>query len=183
MKIQYLKLKNWLLMTALGLLGLTACNSSKQVAQQQSAEADAPNVKQPTPREGMAVMYGVPTVNYILKGKVTDADGKPVPGMQVVLLNQRVDITPDDMQEGNKYILEYMRTAADTTDAAGNFRCSAQDTPNDSQQVLVRDIDGEENGSFKAQVIPVSFDESTQSSKGQGWNLGDRTQEMNIIVK
>ena len=34
MKIRFLKLKDWLLMTVMGLMGLTACHSSKEVAQQ-----------------------------------------------------------------------------------------------------------------------------------------------------
>ena len=46
MKIKYLKFKNWLLMSVMGLFGLTACHSSKEAAQNQvKNDEPAPEVK------------------------------------------------------------------------------------------------------------------------------------------
>lgn len=180
MKIKYLKFKNWLLMSVMGLFGLTACHSSKEAAQNQvKNDEPAPEVK---PRGEMALMYGVPTMNFVVKGKVVNTEGKPVKGMQVVLVNQNVDITPDFLQEDNPYVQEYLRKASDTTDAQGAFQCNVSDVPVEVQRVMVRDIDGDKNGSYEDQMLEVKFTQDDQTVEGQGWNRGTRTKELDITV-
>ena len=93
MKIRFLKLKNWLLLTAMGLFGVTACQSSKsavkpeEVNGKNASEASeeignavvmygTPTVKYDTQeRSETALMYGVPTMDFVLKGKVKDEKG------------------------------------------------------------------------------------------------------------
>ena len=70
MKMHYLKLKNWLLVTVMGAFGLSSCHCHKEVAQPQ--EEEVPAVK---PRNEMRLMYGVPTMNFMIRGQVKDADG------------------------------------------------------------------------------------------------------------
>ena len=77
MKIRFLKLKDWLLMCAMGLFGLTACHTAKKVAEEPVKNDDKDTVEQPVPRGGeMALMYGVPTMDFVVKGRVINEQGK-----------------------------------------------------------------------------------------------------------
>lgn len=191
MKIRILKLQNWLLATLVGAFGLSACHSTKEVASPNTPgepevvepqKPDDPQVAPPDPREPIAVMYGVPTMNFVVKGKVVNEQGKPVPGMQVILLNRNVDITPDEMHEDNEYVLEYIRRASDTTDAEGNYIIQTSDTPADRGQIIIRDIDGKKRGLYKNQMIEVNYQEGKQTEPRQGWNMGTIEKEETITV-
>lgn len=182
MKIRFLKLKDWLLMTAMGLFGLTACHTPKEAAQQTPAPDGDDAIEQPKPRGEMALMYGVPTMDFVLKGRVIDPDGKPVKGMQVILVNQTVDIAPDHMDEDNPYVQDYIQQASDTTDVEGVFECRVKDVPVDKQRVIVRDIDGGQNGSFEDQMVEVEFTPDDQTAERKGWYMGTRTKDVDITV-
>lgn len=180
MKVRIYKLKNWLLMTLMGVLGLSACHSSKEATQ--PPIPDEPKVDNPQPRDEKILMYGVPTMNFTVKGKVVNEAGEPVKGMQVILLNRNIDITPEDMHEDNPYVRDYLRHSADTTDAEGLFRVQTTDTPTQKEMMIVRDIDGEENGAYEDQMFDVSFDNAKETQQRQGWNMGAREQELDITV-
>lgn len=182
MKIQFLKVKNWLLLTAMGFFGLTACHTAKEPAQPTSPETPEPTPGKVSKRGEAAVMYGVPTMNFVVKGTVRDAQGTPVKGLQVTLLSQAVDIDPDHMREDNPYVRDYLKHASDTTDAQGTFECHTSDMPVESQQVMVRDIDGEANGSYESQMFDVKFTEGDQTAARQGWNMGTREKQVDITV-
>lgn len=181
MKIRFLKLKDWLLMTVMGVFGLTACHNAKVVAQEPIVPDDEPAV-QPKPREGMAVMYGVPTMDFVVKGRVIDTDGRPVQGMQVVVVNQTVDIAPDRMDEENPYVKDYIALSSDTTDAEGAFYCHTSDVPVETQRLIIRDIDGKSNGSYEDQMVDIKFTEQDQSGERRGWYMGTRTKDVDITV-
>lgn len=202
MKIKFLKLKNWLLMTAMGLFGLTACHSAKEAAtepvssqgisvstdgQDEAAKGPATDDERtparPRPRGEAALMYGVPTIDFVLKGRVIDAQGKPVQGMQVILVNQTVDISPDDLAEDNEYVQNYIRNASDTTEADGSFECHMKDVPNENQRVIVRDPSQAKDGHYQDQMIQVNFTKEDQTAQGQGWYVGTRTKDVDITVQ
>ena len=182
MKIRFLKLKDWLLMTAMSLFGLTACHTTKEAAQSTPATEDDTPVEAPTPRKEMALMYGVPTMDFVIKGRVINEQGKPVKGMQVILVNQTIDITPDHMDEDNPYVADYIRQMSDTTDAQGAFECHARDVPVESQRVIVRDIDGSKNGAYEDQILDITFTPEDQTKERNGWYMGTRTKDVDITV-
>lgn len=181
MKIRYLKLKNWLLVTVMGMLGMGGCHSGKEVAQPKIEEE--PQVEKPKPRDPVVLMYGVPTMNFVVKGKVTNDAGQPVPGIQVILLNRNVDITPDYMQEDNPYVQDYIRHASDTTDAEGNYTVRTTDAPATRSQMMVRDIDGEKNGKYKSMMLDIEYDDPDQPQQRQGWNMGTRVKNEDVVVE
>lgn len=201
MKIRFLKLKNWLLLTAMGLFGVTACQSSKsavkpeEVNGKNASEASeeignavvmygTPTVKYDTQeRSETALMYGVPTMDFVLKGKVKDEKGNPVSGMQVILVNGTVDITPESMQEDNPYVQDYIAEASDLTDGTGNFECHVKDVPREVQRVIIRDVDGDANGKFESQMVEITFTEADQTGERRGWYMGTRTKDVDITVK
>ena len=75
-------------MSVMGLLGMTSCHCPKQVTETTPPQPDPKDtVVAPDPRN-FAVMYGVPQMDFQVKGRVVNGEGKPVEGMQVILLNQ-----------------------------------------------------------------------------------------------
>lgn len=217
MKIRYLKFKNWLIVTAMSILGLTACRHSKEMAagdkgtkephridenvlvpmygvpQREYADSNAvtqspadsqqpaPTVVPPQPREPQVTVYGVPTVDFCVKGRVTDPNGKPVKGMQVILIDSRID--PDNLPD-NEYWKSEMRRMSDTTDEKGNFEVNGSDRPWETMRVLVRDIDGSKNGSFQNQLVDVQFGDPENGDKPVSqWNLGTKNAEVAIKMK
>ena len=79
--------------------------------------------------------YGVPIMEYVVKGKVTDAEtGAPVKGIEVV------------PEEAN--VLVY-------TSENGEFACEGATFPDGKVTITFKDIDGEENGVYATKEIEV----------------------------
>lgn len=218
MKIRYLKLMNWLMVTVMGVFGLSACRSNKDVVKNDDSgkdpqgydrheavrmygvperryadtvavlndsESAAPSkeevVEQPRSREPQVTVYGVPTVDYSVKGRVVDAAGKPIKGLQVLLVDSRID--PDNLPK-NEYWDEELRRMSDTTDAKGTFDVKGSDRPWEKLRVLVRDIDGAKNGTYEQQLVEVQFGEAEQGDKPvSSWNLGIKKAEITVKMR
>ena len=147
MKLKYLKFKNWLLVSLMSILGMTACKSSKQALSTNDQQDPEPQSQvDKGQRQEVALMYGVPTMNFRIQGKVVNHQGKPVKGIQVVMLNRNFGNTPNNPTDDNPYVEEYMKQYADTTKADGSFDIRANDRPTDYMRVFVRDVDGPSNG-------------------------------------
>lgn len=196
MKIKYLKLRNWLLLSLMGLIGVTGCKSSKQTAASQNGQEQPVATVQDQPQDGgkkkkidegrgqVALMYGVPTMEYRIRGKVVNHQGKAVKGIQVVMLNREIGNTPNRPGEDDPYVEDYLKQYADTTKADGSFEIKAKDRPTEYMRVFVRDIDGPSNGNYQNDVINVEFTNDEVKSEGQGWNRGVAQKEnFNIKLK
>jgi len=212
MKIKYLKLKNWLLLSTMSLLGLSACHCHKSTVSPKDNEPKAPtegidnhyapmygvpmkeysdndqpsvnspkDVEQEDPREPQVTVYGVPTVDFAVKGKVVDSKGRPVRGVQVFLVGS--DIDPDNLPT-NSYWQERLKGLADTTDAKGSFEVSTTDRPWEKVRVMVRDIDGAKNGSFADQLVDVEFGEPENDGESMSkWRLGVKKADVTVKLK
>ena len=213
MKIKYLKLKNWLIVTAMGILGLSACRHGKDLANDGRREKIGKSDDQELPalmygvrelvkkdtvvnvlikkdsiavgsnknnpveaREPQVTVYGVPTVDFCVKGRVTDASGKPIKGLHVMLIDSRIDT---DNLPDNSYWRTELARMSDTTDATGSFEVNGSDRPWEKIRVMVRDIDGAKNGTFERELVDVEFGEPEGGTSR--WNLGTKTAE--IVVK
>lgn len=111
---------------------------------------------------GAPVEYGVPSVNYVFKGQVTDEAGKPVEGIKTSL--KRI------------YPGYYENTIDSTlTDAAGQYQVEFKGLIGDEDKLIVEDIDGETNGGeFLSDTISVvSFDQE-QVEPGDGHWYGGK---------
>ena len=98
-------------------------------------------------------MYGTPTMDYEIKGKVVDAkSGKAIKGI-------RID---------RPY--SYSDAPVNTTDPDGKFTISGSAFPRDTIHIIATDIDGNENGSYHDEKVVVSL---KQVEKGDGaWYSG-----------
>ena len=209
MRIKYLKFKNWLIVSVMSLFGLSACHCNKEVAKQDDEKpavtpthprgqvvpmygvqprdykveaADTPKTKDlPQAREPQVTVYGVPTVDYAVKGRVVDSKGKPVQGVQVTLINS--DIDPDNLPD-TPHWKEQMARVSDTTDADGNFNVRTTDRPWETVRLMVRDIDGKKNGEFKQQLVNPEFGEPVQGNQPMSaWKLGEKNAEVTVKLE
>lgn len=104
--------------------------------------------------------YGVPIMEYVVKGKVTDAEtGAPVKGIEVV---------PEDAN-----VLVY-------TSENGEFTCEGATFPDGKVTITFKDIDGEENGYYDLQEMEVSVKKVEDGSGA--WHYGVYVAE-DVMVK
>ncbi len=119
---------NCVLGAALALLGFSACDGT------------------------MADEYGTPTVDYQVKGTVTDEAGNPIENIQVTLENET-----DTMR----------------TDANGQFQSPELRSISISPRIKFEDTDGSANGLFVSTTTSLDEAEQTQLEKGDGnWYQG-----------
>ncbi len=140
MKIKYLKFKNWLLATMAGLLGINMSSC-----------------------ELVAMEYGCPSANFNVKGKVTDPQGNPIPGIQVT---------------GN--------WDNDITNASGDYSLSATADPpypENTIQIVFADVDSSENGSYRDDTASVVFRHSDLTGGDGHWFEGSATKTLNVTLQ
>ena len=110
-------------------------------------------------------MYGTPSAEWAVKGKVIDESGKPVPGLQVALGN-RMDNEPGVIYDQNYWPLDTLKTGPD-----GVYQVVSSGFPLSKLQVDVTDIDGEANGGEFNDVTLVISDFTFEDGKG-AWYAG-----------
>jgi putative lipoprotein (rSAM/lipoprotein system) len=125
-------------------------------------------------------MYGVPTVEFTIKGRVTDDDGKPLPGIQVIPVSSNID--PEDILKNPDGYADYIQRNADTTDKEGSFNCQSEDNPWNNQILLVRDVDGPIQGTYENRMVEVDFNEDTPNSAGVN-SYSQRNPARDVTVK
>lgn len=125
----------------LGALGFTACS------------------------ESMMCEYGTPTAHFTVKGRVTDADGKPIKGIVV----SSKDVYGLDAVTG-----EDGQFATKTIPAVGIHGT-----------LLFTDIDGAENGGeFETQTVDLDTLPETKVAEGDGhWYVGEYEVTADVKLK
>ena len=125
----------------LGALGFTACS------------------------ESMMCEYGSPTVHFTVKGRVTDADGKPIKG--IVISSNEV------------YGLEAV------TGEDGHFATKTIPSTNIHGKLLFTDIDGAENGGeFETLTVDLNTLPETKVAEGDGdWDMGEYEVTADVKLK
>lgn len=177
MKIKFLKLKDWLILSLMGLMGFSSCHSSKQLAVPEPEPKPTPK-----PREEIRLMYGVPTMDYHISGRVKDANGKPVKGVAVNMLERGLNATADTIYGDQDNIQRYLKNNEVRTDGQGRFVLKTQDMPRESVRVLVRDTDGKAEGEYKNQLLEVPVD-NVDRSKANGMYQGTFIKTMEIELE
>ena len=180
MKVKFLKLKNWLLVSLMGALGLSGCHCHKKVAQSET-EPEPPVVRD---RGEMLLMYGVPTMNYQIRGQVKNAKGRPVKDIRVNMLERNMDVENGQLQGDPEAIGRWLEGTEVRTDKKGRFELKSSGLPQEQVRLLVRDADGKENGEYKNRVVEmdVTPDDVDRTNAG-GWNQGTFNKQVDIKLE
>ena len=179
MKVKFLKLKNWLLVTVIGAMGLSSCHCHKQLAEPE---------KEPEPavrdRGEMKLMYGVPTMDFQIRGQVKDAQGKPVKDIRINMLERNMEVKDGELQGDPEAINNWLQNTEVKTDNKGRFEIKNSGIPQEQVRLMVRDTDGKENGEFKNRMVEmqVTPDDVDKSNAG-GWNQGTFNKQVDIKLE
>lgn len=177
MKIKFLKLKSWLLAGVMGALGLSSCHCNKQLAEPE--EPETPEVKD---RGDVRLMYGVPTMNYMIRGQVKDADGRPVRDIRVNMLERNMEATADAIEGDPEMVQQWLDGTEVRTDDEGRFEIQNSGLPQEEVRLMIRDVDGHENGDYQNQLIGLSVKPENVSG-AEGWNRGTFSKEVEIELE
>lgn len=178
MKIKYLKIKNWFLVTLMGALGFSSCHSNKELAE--------PETKGPVmeDHERIRLMYGVPSMNYMIRGQVRDADGRPVRDIRVNMLEHGMEVKDGELQGDPENIRRYLENTSVRTDDEGRFTILNNGMPQQQVRLLVRDVDGKVNGDFSNQVVDMTVEAAdVDRSDANGWYQGTYNKEVKIKLE
>ncbi len=180
MKVRYLKLKNWLLVSLMGALGLSGCHCHKKVA---DPEIDVEPIEK-RDRGEVLLMYGVPTMNYQIRGQVKDADGRPVKDIRVNMLERNMEVKNGELQGDPESIDRWLQNTEVKTDNKGRFEIKNSGLPQEQVRLMVRDADGKENGDYKNRVVEmdVTPDDVDRTNAG-GWNQGTYNKDVKIKLE
>ena len=178
MKIKFLKLKGWLLTGMMGVLGFSGCKSAAPVA----TEPEKP--VRPVPREEIRLMYGVPTMNYQIRGQVRGSDGHPLSDIRVNMLERNIETTADSIHGDPERVQSYLTATEVRTDGEGNFSIEQRDLPQERVRLLVRDVDGEVGGSYKNKLVEVVVTrDGIDTAQANGWYQGTFRSNLNIRLE
>lgn len=110
-------------------------------------------------------MYGTPSADYKVMGKVTDESGSPIEGIKVYS-------TKEPLNE---------RTSTSNKD--GNFEHSVK-VVRDPFLMVFEDVDGDLNGGqFKSDTLEFKHEDFVKVKDGEGWYSGEFEIKEPITVK
>ena len=152
MKIRYLKLKSWLLVTLGGLLGVNLAGCEKIF--------------------NTACEYGCPVGTFHVRGTVTNSKGEPIEGIAVV--NAYEGTGPGG------YVMS--EVGLDTTGSDGRYEISINGVPDWPSPVGFKDIDNEHNGLYNDTVIPITAPSEAFHGGDGDWDYGSANIELNVTL-
>ena len=118
-----------------------------------------------------ALMYGTPSADYEIKGKVLDADGDPIKGIKVNVQN---DWHSAFTSQG---------TECQSLDN-GDYSVRIKTFPTDKLHLIVQDIDGAENGGeFEEKTVELDFSKIEYTGDKDAWYSGKKSLEQNIVLE
>ena len=116
-------------------------------------------------------MYGTPTADYEIKGKVLDADGDPVKGIKV------------NVQDDWHSAFTSQGTECQSLDN-GDYSVRIKTFPTDKLHLIVQDIDGAENGGeFEEKTVELDFSKIEYTGDKGAWYKGKKSLEQNIVLE
>ena len=112
--------------------------------------------------EEMTAASGTPTADYMYMGKVTDEDGDPIKGINVIL-------------QKHEYGDKYTDVLKVVTDRNGRYSTDYiyWILTDGISQILYTDVDVEENGGhFEDKVAQTGYMKKEKTGAGDGWYAG-----------
>ena len=111
-------------------------------------------------------MYGTPWADYEVKGKVLDADGDPIKGIKVSLIEDQYNSQSTQSLEN------------------GTFKVSLGTIPFDKLKLTAQDIDGAENGGeFEEKTVELDFSKIEYTGDKDAWYSGKKSLEQDIVLE
>jgi putative lipoprotein (rSAM/lipoprotein system) len=124
---------------------------------------------------GMKAMYGTPSGDFIVKGKVESKSNQPVAGIKVEMRREF------DTQTGKISVL--MDSVA-STPSTGIYKVKTNDSPEEQTfKVKFIDVDGATNGEYETLDTTVVFQNPKFTGGNDHWYHGKTEKELNVKLK
>jgi len=119
---------------------------------------------------GGKAMYGTPSADFIVKGKVGTAANSPVAGIKVEM-----------SMEANSYLLN----TASSAESTGAYKVTGGGQFPDDQTFKIKftDVDGALNGEFETLDTTVVFKDPKFTGGDGNWYHGQTEKELNVKLK
>lgn len=121
--------------------------------------------------DSLACEYGCPEGFYHVKGTVTDSKGNPVEGIEVATAYETSD---------GPVMLEY--SGLGTTGPDGRYDVNVYGLPGSESHFGFRDIDGNQNGSYRDTIVSVSAPSSAFHGGDGNWNRGTAEIDLDVTL-
>jgi putative lipoprotein (rSAM/lipoprotein system) len=164
----FIKKMNWALAGIIGMLGFAGCEKEKEKEKEDEKENGDNNLLE----------YGSPYADYTVKGAVVNkATKQPIEGIRVGYPDPNVVYAlygpPPASYELKPYVM---------TNTKGEFKLTGEFFPEENKilPVFVEDIDDENNGLFKPEILQVDFKDAVHSGKSEDWYKGEFTVTLNV---
>lgn len=115
--------------------------------------------------------YGVPEVEFEVKGHVTNRSGEPIAGIVTRMVDIDYGVTDSAVY------------SSDTTDADGRYDMTSRFYGHLAVDVEFKDIDGPQNGEYADTTVSVSFSDADHIGGDGNWYLGHATRELDITLR
>lgn len=133
------------------------------------------SLDEPTEYGPNIMEYGCPSVDYIVKGIVTDETGNPIQGIKTTLKQGwQTDEGP------YVFVVDSIQTSE-----SGNYQLKSEGVPGEQNKLIVEDIDGEANGGdFLSDTLDIDYDKAVKTKDGDGgWYDGVYEIVQNVKLK
>lgn len=129
------------------------------------------------PLGGTNAMYGTPSANFIVNGKIkSKADNMPIPGIKVQLSKEYTSVDQNFV---------YPLDSVFSSSAGGTYKVTAKDQfPEDQTfNVSFTDVDGALNGEFEPLDTAVVFRNPKFSNGSGSWYQGETEVEFDVKLR
>lgn len=124
-------------------------------------------------------MYGTPTIEYQVKGRVLNEDGEGVEGIRIILSEPEPG---DDKVYVNKDTVYTDKNGAYATKI---MECTGSSPENDLYNVkmMVEDVDGQTNGEYESDDVYLGNCDFHQVKKDKDWYNGRFEYNADVVLK
>ena len=133
------------------------------------------------------VEYGSPSVDFKVKGTVTDEDEKPLEGIRVIVRREANNQPRSNQSYVDDYGRYHLYGGDDTlyTDVKGKYESSVMDAfAVAEQKVYFDDVDGNANGAFKSDSVLVRTAPQKKFKDSEGnWYAGGYEYTVDVKLK
>lgn len=126
--------------------------------------------------EGIQAMYGTPSADFIVKGKVGNATNSPVAGIKVEMSKE--------VNNGTEKV-SYLLNTTSSAESTGTYKVSGggQSPVDQTFKIKFTDIDGALNGEYETLDTIVVFQDPKFTGGDGYWNQGQTEKEINVKLK
>jgi putative lipoprotein (rSAM/lipoprotein system) len=100
------------------------------------------------------------------------------------MLERNMEVKDGELQGDPERVKQWLEQSAVKTDKDGGFVISNSGLPQEEVKLMVRDVDGAENGEYKNQVLEMKVRQGdVDRTNAGGWNQGTFNKEVEIKLE